>query len=343
MFNSNEIGLHWKGSLENLSTVLRAKCAVLDSTGSLKDINGKERCKMIIEETVADNTLGKLVWVKHSIGSITTDLLVKKPISQKHAKQEAVIQWLVNKSLSENGLGEHCPKVIDIFSFSGSIWFSMEPIYSAPLLDTYLRSLPTWSKKSKENGFALINILAQIALSCVVLEKHIGFNHRDLKPDNILVKLDSFKPRSLLLENEYDIHIAPSYTAILVDYGFSCLGPGKVPWIQSGDSVLPPFDACPKVGRDIFMILVFLLWQKGVRESLTHEHLEFFKTSLRLSTDRLAQMMHMNKNPSDWIYMLITERGFQCPALDPLVWLKSCAITFPEIVIFRPIVPIILK
>ena len=60
MFNSNEIGLHWKGSLENLSSVSRAKCAILDSNGSLKDINGKERCKMIIEETVADNTLGKL-------------------------------------------------------------------------------------------------------------------------------------------------------------------------------------------------------------------------------------------------------------------------------------------
>jgi len=335
MFNSNEIGLYWKGSLENLSTIPRAKCAILDSTGSLKDFNGKERCKMIIEETVADNTLGKLVWVKRSSDSVTTDLLLKKPISQKHAKQEAIIQWLVNKSLSENALGEHCPRVFDIFSFNDSIWFSMEPIYSAPLLDTYLSSLPTWKTKSKENGFALINILAQIALACIVLERKIGFNHRDLKPDNILVKLDSFKPRSLVLEAEYDIHIAPSYTAILVDYGFSCLGPGKMPWIQSGDGILPPFDPCPKVGRDIFMILVFLLWQNDVRNSLVDEHMEFFKTSLRLSTDRLAQMMNMNKNPSDWIYMLITERGFQCPALDPLVWLKSCASTFPDIVVFK--------
>uniref|UniRef100_A0A6C0AMI4 Protein kinase domain-containing protein n=1 Tax=viral metagenome TaxID=1070528 RepID=A0A6C0AMI4_9ZZZZ len=335
MFNSNEIGLDWKGSLETLSTIPRSKSSILDETGSLKDSSGKERCKMILEETVADNTLGKLVWVKRFIRDSSVDLLVKKPVSQKHAKQEAVIQWLVNKSLSENGLGEHCPKVIDIFSFSGSTWFSMEPIYSAPLLDTYLRSLPTWSKKSKENGHVLINIIAQIALSCIVLERTIGFNHRDLKPDNILVKLDSFKARNLKWRGEYDIHIAPSHTAILVDYGFSCLGPGKIPWIQSGDGILPPFDACPKVGRDIFMILVFLLWQKSVRDSLIDEHLDFLKMSLRLTTDRLAQMMNMNKNPSDWIYILITERGFQCPALDPLVWLKSCATTFPEIVIFR--------
>jgi serine/threonine protein kinase len=330
MFNSNEIGLDWKGSLETLSTIPTAKCVILEN-GSLKDIKGTERCKLTLEETIADNTLGKLVWAKRNS---TIDLLVKKPISQKHAKQEAVIQWLVNKALSDHGLGEHSPKVIDIFSFHGSIWFSMEPIYSAPLLDTYLRSLPNWSKKSRENGNALINILAQIALSCIVLEKSIGFNHRDLKPDNILIKLDSFKARSLKW-NDYEINICPSHTAIIVDYGFSCLGPGKVPWIQSGDGILPPFDSCPKVGRDIFMILVFLLWQKSVRDSLIDEHLDFIKVSLRLSTDRLAQMMNTNKNPSDWIYMLITERGFQCPALDPVVWLKSCASAFPDIVVFR--------
>jgi serine/threonine protein kinase len=338
MYNSNEIGLDWKGSLETLSTIPRARCAILDDMGSLKDSKGNERCKMIIEDTVADNTLGKLVWVKRFVrndSKTAIDLLVKKPVSQKHAKQEAVIQWLVHISLSEHGLGEHCPKVIDIFSYLESTWFSMEPIYSAPLFDTYLRSLPTWSKKSKENGHALINILAQIALSCIVLERTIGFNHRDLKPDNILVKLDSFKARSLKWSDQYDIHIAPHYTAILVDYGFSCLGPGKTPWIQSGDDVLPPFDPCPKIGRDIFMILVFLLWQKSVRDSLIDEHIEFFKKSLHLSTDRLAEMMNTNKNPSDWIYMLITERGFQCPALDPLTWLKSCATTFPEIVVFR--------
>jgi hypothetical protein len=118
----------------------------------------------------------------------------------------------------------------------------------------------------------------------------------------------------------------------MVDFGFSCLGPGRIPWIQSGDNILPPFDACPKVGRDIFMLLVFLLWNKDVRNSLIEKHLEFFKASLRLTTDRLEQMMSMNQNPSEWIYILITERGFQCPALDPLAWLKLCAEHFPEIV-----------
>ena len=335
MYDAIEIGLNWKGSLETLSSVVHAKCSFLTADGKLKGHTGKERCELIVEDVVADNTLGKLAWAKRSCSSTIEDVLVKKPSSQQHTKQEAIIQWLVNKSLSKNGLGDHCPKVYDIFSMSSHLWFSMEPVYSAPILDTYLKSLPTWSKPSNENGIVLIKILAQIAMACFVLEKTIGFNHRDLKPDNILVKLDSFKPHVLKWQDEFEIHIAKSHTAIMVDFGFSCLGPGKIPWIQAGDGVLPPLDPCPKVGRDIFMILVFLLWRKDVRNSLTEKHMEFFKDSLLLSTDRLSQMMNMNRNPSDWVYMLITERGFQCPALDPLVWLKSCATNFPDLVTIR--------
>ncbi|NDB85848.1 MAG: hypothetical protein EB127_24585 [Alphaproteobacteria bacterium] len=332
MYDAIEIGLNWKGSLETLSTVVHAKCSILTAKGKLNAHTGKERCEIIIENVIADNTLGKLAWAKRSYLHTIEDILVKRPISQEHAKQEAVIQWLVNKSLSKNGLGDHCPKVYDIFSWSSSLWFSIEPVYSAPILDTYLKSIPTWSKPSNENGIILIKILAQIAMSCFVLEKTIGFNHRDLKPDNILVKLDICKPHILKWKDELEIHIAQSHTAIMVDFGFSCLGPGKTPWIQSGDGILPPLDPCPKVGRDIFMILVFLLWRKDVRESLTEKYMEFFKDSLRLSTDRLSQMMNMNQNPSDWVYILITERGFHCPALDPFVWLSSCAAHFPDLV-----------
>jgi len=332
MYDAIEIGLNWKGSLETLSTVAYAKCSFLTADGKLKAHTGKERCELIVENVVADNTLGKLAWAKRSCSSTIEDVLVKRPSSQQHTKQEAVIQWLVNKSLSKNGLGAHCPKIYDVFSMSSSLWFSIEPVYSAPILDTYLKSIPTWSKPSNENGIVLIKILAQIAMACFVLEKTIGFNHRDLKPDNILVKLDAFQPHVLKWKDEFELTIAPSHTAIMVDFGFSCLGPGKAPWIQAGDGVLPPLDPCPKVGRDIFMILVFLLWRKDVRESLSPQHMEFFKESLRLSTDRLSQMMNMNRNPSDWVYMLITERGFQCPALDPLVWLRSCATKFPDLV-----------
>jgi serine/threonine protein kinase len=339
MFDASEIGLDWSGTLETLSRVSQSKCSFATIDGRLKQYTGEHRCYLIVEDVIADNTMGKLAWAKRANhkGDIYIDYLVKRPVLQQHSKQEAVIQWLVNKSLSNNGLGEHCPKVHDIFTMSRQTWFSMSPVYNAPILDVYLKSLPSWGSSSYTNGALLLKIISQVAMCCCILEKEIGFNHRDLKPDNIMIKTDAIIPHTVRLADSYDIRIANSPTAVMVDFGFSCLGPGSIPWIQSGDGILSPLDSCPKVGRDIFMLLVFLLWRSDVRRSLTEVHLNFFKSSLHLTRERWSQMMNMNRDPIDWVYMLITERDFQCPALDPWVWLQSCASNFPELVSIKSV------
>jgi serine/threonine protein kinase len=337
MYDANEIGLDWKGTLETLSSVPQSRCCVAGSDGILKDHTGRERCTIKLEDVVIDSTMGKLRWATRTNSTIIPykqDFLVKCPTSQIHCKQEAVIQWLCQKALAANGLGEHCPRVYDIFKSAGTLWFTMSPIYRAPILNSFLSSLPSWQKKHSTNGQILLKIICQVAMCCLVLEQTIGFNHRDMKPDNLLIKTDDIKSHRLNF-NDLEVTVAPSPTVVLVDFGFSCLGPGKIPWIQAGDDVLSPFDACPKVGRDIFMLIVFLIWRPEIRQSLTDEHLDFLKSSLHLSTERWKQMLTINSSPVDWIYVLITERGFQCPALDPLTWLQSCATKFPELVSMR--------
>ena len=261
MFDASEIGLDWKGNLENLGSISQSKCAYSTADGYLKEHTGKTRCEFVIENTIVDNTFGKLVWAKRH----ESKYIIKRPISQEHTKQEAVIQWLCYTSLFKHGLGDHCPRILDIFTASKGLWFSMEPIYNAPMLDAYLKSLPFWGIPRVENDVAVFKILCQIATCCIVLNNTIGFNHRDLKPDNILIKIDAVKKHKLSWNGEYDITVESSPTAVLIDFGFACLGPGKTPWIQAGDGVLSPFDWCPKMGRDIFMLLVFLLWRKDVR------------------------------------------------------------------------------
>lgn len=332
MFDALEIGLDWRGTLDTLSTVPLSKCGTVNEDGHLRDHTGKLRSVLLIEETVVDSSLGKLVWARRLTAGETVfkDFFVKKPSSQQHSKQEAIIQWLCHKALSSANLSSHCPAVYDIFTYKKSTWFSMAPIYNAPILDAYLKSLSTWRTKHEANGHILLKIILQIAMCCHVLES-IGFNHRDLKPDNILVKTDELKKHSLTFDTT-TVTITSSPTAVLVDFGFSCLGPGKRPWIQAGDDVLSTFDACPRVGRDIFMLLVFLLWRKDIQDSLLTEHLDFLKSSLRLTTDRWKQMVQINGNPADWIYSMITERGFECPALTPLTWIQTCATKFPDLV-----------
>ena len=337
MYDAKEIGLDWIGTLENLSNVPQAPCSLMDAAGRIKGPSGSTlRAVMEIDETILDSTMGKLSWARRlsSETGITKDYLVKRPSSQRHTKQEAVIQWLTYKALYSFHLGAHCPNVADIFTRGKEIWFSMEPVYRAPVLNNYLKTVATWNRKHTANGPLLLKIVSQVALCCLVLHNTIGFNHRDLKPDNLLIKLDSVKPHTLKWKG-HEVTVSSSPTAVLVDFGFACLGPGKVPWIQAGDDVLSSFDACPRVGRDIFMLLAFLLWRKDVQDSLTDEYLDYMRSSLRLSAERWSQMVQLNTNPIDWIYTLITERGFQCPALDPLVWLQSCSSKFPEVVSIR--------
>ena len=205
---------------------------------------------------------------------------------------------------------------------SSSIWFSMEPVYSAPILDTYLKSIPTWSKQSNENGIVLIKILAQIAMSCFVLEKTIGFNHRDLKPDNILVKLDAYKPHTLKWKDELEIHIAPSHTAIMVDFGFSCLGPGKIPWIQAGDGILPPLDPCPKEGRDLFHLIVSLYSVQQISIQFTPQLEKLFEEWMTVD-GRATHPMAKKWASSEWIYLLTSTKEFVHPACSPSSILQS--------------------
>jgi serine/threonine protein kinase len=186
--------------------------------------------------------------------------------------------------------------------------------------------MPTWNTSNPANGTLLLKILCQVAVCCLILDRTIGFNHRDMKPDNILIQTTQTKSLSVTMQGS-SIKIAESPTASMVDFGFACLGPGKTPWIQSGDDVLSPFDACPRIGRDLFMLLVFLVWMPDVQKSLSLVHMEFLKKSIHVTTERLAL-----QKPSTWIYSLVTERRFQCLDLDPLVWLHACATTFPEIV-----------
>jgi serine/threonine protein kinase len=330
MYDASEIGLDWKGELPSLRSASLAPCAYSTATGELRGPgNAGVRCSLNIDMANDELLYGRLWWATRTVNGKQTDVLVKH--STKHMKEEALMQWLATKALSAVGLGDHCPKVFDVFVRQSKPMFTMEPVYNAPILEEYLKGLPHWGTPHPENGLALLSVSLQVAMICFVLYQTIGFNHRDLKMDNVLVKVDAVKPHTLKWKDGRELYLKSSPTAILVDFGFACLGPGKYPWLQSGSEALSAFDFCPKVGRDVFMLLVFLLWDPSVQASLTPEHLAFLKSSLQLTQDRWHSMMQLHKHPACWIYALITEQGFQCPTLDSWAWIQACLTKFPEL------------
>lgn len=329
MYDAREIGLEWQGTLQTLSGVSDAACCMETIDNYLRSPGKIKRCYLKIEQDVVAQLKGRLQWARRKENSSEFDVLVKHSI--RHTKEEAVMQWLCHKILSEIHLGHHCPRVYDIFTRGDHVWFSMEPIYNAPVLNDWLRDLHHWGAPHPANGIAIFQVVAQIAMCCAVLQSHLGFNHRDLKLDNILVKKDDVKPHTFRHVTGIEIHIKPSPTAVLVDFGFACFGEGKHPWIQSGQDALSQMDTCPRTGRDIFMLLVFLLWEKDVRSSLIPDHLDFILESLKLTQGRFQSLMKMSYNPIHWIYNLITEKDFVCPALDSWTWLQTCVAIWPEV------------
>ena len=326
MIDASEVGVEWVGTLHSLSSILSAPCASLAADGQMIQTSGTPRCHLDIEHEIVLGSFGKLVWGKRDK---KYDVILKR--AEKHPREEAIIQWLAHRTLNSVGLGEHTPKVLDIFTRGGRTWFSMIPIYDAPIFDDYLPTLKFWKLPHPSNGIAILKVLAQIAMACHVLEQKIGFNHRDLKPDNILVKVNAVHVHTLTYADGKIISLSPAPTAILIDYGFACLGPGTMPWLHAGNDALSQMDMCPRVGRDIFMLLVFLLWRKDVRDSLTPAHLAFFKTSLSVTETRWKELLKSTADPTTWIYTMITDNGFHCPALNPWTWLTHVLTTFPEV------------
>jgi serine/threonine protein kinase len=328
MYDAREIGLEWQGTLQTLSGVTTAACCMETIDHRLRTPSKTIRCSLLIDEAVVPELKGRLKWARRIDEGRATDVLVKR---SKQTKEEAVMQWLCQKTLAEVNLGQHCPKVFDVFTRGERVWFSMEPIYGAPILNEWLPGLANWGSPHPSNGIVILQIVAQIAMCCAVLTSHLGFNHRDLKLDNILVKSQDIRQHGFRHVNGTEILLGPAPTAVLVDFGFACFGEGKHPWIQSGQDALSQMDTCPRTGRDVFMLLVFLLWEEDVRASLVPEHLSFFMESLKLTQERFHSLMKLSYNPTSWIYNVITERDFSCPALDSWGWLQGCVRRFPEV------------
>lgn len=186
---------------------------------------------------------------------------------------EACIQILVRKTLERHGFKNGAPRVLDIFRLKdGRICFTMENIIGSKALDIILENV-----ESTVFSNIVTEGIVQMASMISILEKELGFNHRDLRAANILCREISPEMRKLVIWDEkaniesknsmttsykgYEIKIKSTYEYTLIDFGFVCFGKCKNGCnnFSLKQNVYDKLDHCPKPGRDLFMLLSFLL------------------------------------------------------------------------------------
>lgn len=250
-----------------------------------------------------------------------------KEKNNKRIYQEAILHTLAFHCLKYFHLTNSIPEIYDIVQLNNEIIFTMQAFPEAITLSAFLVK-----HLKKDNFLCFIEILAQIALYMLPLQSVLYFNHRDLKSDNILV--DENKPiKHVLKFGTKTIIVQSRSRAILIDFGFSCvgyeIGGGN---LLSGGPSLPPMDACPKDGRDIFHILSSLYSFEVFRRNLHPLITKLCKRWMNFDGTNYTGEIVQKAADETWIYRITSGTCFSAPNCSPLMILADIAEHFPTIV-----------
>jgi len=250
---------------------------------------------------------------------------------------EGILQSIAHSVLVQYNFPKAIPRVLDIIKHpSLGVALVLEKQPGARLFSDYLKTHVKWGSPCKSNDILFLSVLAQIATYLAILEVTIGMNHRDLTGTNVLM-VDPYTPvhQSVQL-NELTWKIHSNHQAILIDFGFACIGEHTGKSIASAGEYLPTTDYCPKQGRDLFLFFASLWSVELFRSSVTPSVHTLFskwlhdKTSINwsswLSTSFENNMISM--------YLLTNAEHFQSPSCKPIQVLKDIEVIDSTIVSF---------
>lgn len=265
------------------------------------------RTSLLFESQVDHGSYGNIYLTKRN----SVPVLVKQPrMAEMNLFQEAILQYLAQKTLALEGLAWAIPAVYDIFWKGNEIWFSMERIYGIPIED--------WFEKTQTADKDTYFLLAQMCLILATLESHLNLDHRDLKTSNLLIKPEPCTIQVKLKDTVWSLQ--SPFTVVVLDFGFACLGSevlrGK-PLVNLGDGVLPPMDPCPKEGRDMFHMLISLLGLPIFREKISPSLHKTFDSWLTYGKKTYGSMAR-RWSTENWSYLVSSEPTFAIPNCCPL-------------------------
>lgn len=253
---------------------------------------------------------------------------------------EACLQIAARQCLSEIGCESVVSEVRKILRHGRSVTFMMEPFIKFLSLHDALRYMYQASLSGPAFDLWFIQIFSQIILILQYLEENLGLNHRDLQGHNILISMIPTaktieipsKSGKWLMSYEHEIK--------LVDFGFACKGyEMDAPADISVGDTFPPFEWCPKEGRDIYYILCYFYGQVEFRRSLTKGLLSqiqgwlfnHYKESNE-GAEKVRESLELyGLSRLEWISFLINTSKYRCGGCSPLNILDWIAERWPEV------------
>ncbi len=248
---------------------------------------------------------------------------------------ESVLQCIAHATLTYYGLPHAVPRVLDIVQHPTiGMVATFAKIPGACLLADYLQNSFQWNISSLENDKKIFGILAQVATYLAILESAIGMNHRDINSTNILMVDPSQPVHHTVDTNLYTWTIQADQQAILIDFGFACIGKPGGETVLSAGELLPEIDFCPKEGRDLFLFFANLWNIEAFRNSLTEQGVQLFKRWLRdTSSTRWADWL---ETPDDQnmvsMYLLTNVSQFRSESCQPYQVLEDISKLYGGIV-----------
>jgi serine/threonine protein kinase len=285
---------------------------------------------------VMSGTFGTVYIVNRETENTSTTVFLKtSPNHPKSLFLEAILQSSAHSTLKLYGFANAVPRVIDLFKHPDfGIVFTTERVPGAQLFADYLKHGLQWGIPSAENDRKILSVIVQVATYLAILESNIGLNHRDLKGTNVLMVTPSNSWKKTVSLGSYQWTIQCDQKAVLIDFGFSCIGKENGQTIVSAGEHLPTIDFCPKKGRDLFYFFA-TLWSVPA-----------FRASISSSTATLFRKWLMDKSATSWadwlttslqsnlesMLLLTNSDQFSSEPCSPINVLGDISLLYPDIV-----------
>lgn len=290
--------------------------------GDLVDVHRKKFANLLHHSIAYEGGYGILTKGKR-IDSSGNSLcvMIKEPKGNIALSSEALIQHLARKTLEQYGLESAIPKVYDIFVKEDVVSFTMEFIQGCFPYE--------FIEKSLSPDIVFLQIIAQVAILCYILQKEILLDHRDLKANNLYIRKRNIKYEINLGHKIYSLTCP--FQIIFLDFGFACLGNKKgISKINLAQKAMPTLDPCPKFGRDLFHLLTSLWSIPSLREKMTTVLQDEIDSWLVFEGKDYKKLIEKYKR-SDWAYVITGTVDFSYPSLDSKSILQTIHSKFPDV------------